>query len=264
MAIDRTKDTWAARKAGQPKTTGSLQPVPGRCGAQLSYTGSGPENPPRYCMQFPARKSVNGRCKRFHAGTAPIGPDATGFKDGRHSKYLVLGPKLLEQFEKSLNDERLLDLKPDVALLDTMLWQAAEGLDGGAGAEQWRAAKDAFQQLQKATTKAAAKAAMERLEAVLTKGDAVATAREETGRLAERRAKVVRTHQQLQVEAEDLVPARKVGVAFTIMAALVREFIPDDARRREFTVRFVGALAPRLRAAGEPAAEVRPDGPAAG
>ena len=36
MAIDRSHDTLAHRRAGGVKTTGSLEPTPGRCQAQLA------------------------------------------------------------------------------------------------------------------------------------------------------------------------------------------------------------------------------------
>lgn len=239
-------DTLAARKAGRPKSTGSLQPIPGRCGAQLTFTGTGPENPPRYCRlrPHPGRR----RCKLLHNGDAATGVDAPGFKNGNASKWALLSPKVLAQFEATLADEQLLDLKPDVALLDVLTWDAAALLGDGGSAAQWKAAQEAFLQLKAAKTKAQVSLAVEKLGVVLKGGADASGAREETSKLAERRAKVVKTYRQLQVEAGDMIPAKRVAVVLGIFAALMREFITDDEQRREFGRRFTGALGQRLRA----------------
>ena len=167
MSIDRTVDTLAARKAGFPKTTGSLQPMPNRCGAQLTFTGTSPANPPRYCMQWPAKGRQ--RCKRNHNGTAAVGADVPSFKTGLYSKYDVLSPRVFAQFQTSLADAQLLDLKPDVALLDTLLWQAAANIGQGASAAQWQAVADFFSALG---------AQMDRLPSAHDGADAVPPVRE--------------------------------------------------------------------------------------
>jgi hypothetical protein len=106
VAIDRTRDTLAARRAGQPKTTGSLAPIPGRCGGQLTFTGTSEANPPRYCVTWPLRGKT--RC-RLHNGQHQLPKDPSG----------ALPPRIVQDYERLLKDEALLTLQKEIA------WQRA-------------------------------------------------------------------------------------------------------------------------------------------
>ena len=105
-------DTLAARRAGRPKSTGSLQPEPGKCGAKLSYTGTGPENPPRYCRQWPAN-GPGTRCKRTHSGGARRGIAHPLWKTGTSSK--AVPKRIAESYQALLQDDQLLSLRKEIA-----------------------------------------------------------------------------------------------------------------------------------------------------
>lgn len=60
----------------------------------------------------------NGRC-RMHGGGALKGLASPSFKDGRFAKDLP--PRLQARFEEAVNDQELLSLRKDAALLDAML-----------------------------------------------------------------------------------------------------------------------------------------------
>lgn len=203
-------------------------------------------DPPRYCTQAPLRGRT--RCK-LHGGRALRGEDAPSYAHGRHSRWARLPPTLLEGFERSLLDERLMDLTPDIALLDAMAWKAATEV-GDATREQFKAALAAYRELDAARTKTAVEQAMRKLGLALTQGHTVTQALEDTSRLFERKAKVVKTYQQMQIDAGDLMPTRRVALLLGLMANLVREFIPDVEQRREFSRRYDGLLSARLRTAG--------------
>lgn len=226
---------------------GSAEPRPNRCGRQLALT-----NPPRYCC---LRKLVGRDACKLHGGRSLRGEDAPGYKDGRTSRWAALPPQLLDRFEQSLADERLLDLQPDIALLDAMVWKACESM-GEATREQFKTALAAYRELQAARTTPTVNAAMAKLGAALTAGHTVTQALEDTSRLIERKAKVVKTHQQMQIDAGDLMPTRRVSLLLGLMANLVREYIPDVEQRREFGRRYAGLLSPRLRPAGDAAGAV--------
>lgn len=113
MAIDRTVDTLAYRLAGGVKTTGSLAPLPGKCGAQLSYTGTGPENPPRYCMQTPKKGRTT--CTRFHGGGIPAGIASPAYKTGAYSRSLPT--RLIERYDAAMDDPQLLSLRAEIGRL---------------------------------------------------------------------------------------------------------------------------------------------------
>ena len=115
MSIDRTKDTWASRKAGFPKTTGSLSPTKGRCSSILTFTGTSPENPFRYCIKWPMRKKT--RCE-IHNGQKEAGLGHPNWINGRTAKNAV-PVRIQENFERLLKGDQLTSLKREIA------WQKA-------------------------------------------------------------------------------------------------------------------------------------------
>lgn len=242
-----------------PKLTGSPQPIPGRCGAQLRGT-AGQDGPgtAKFCKKFPMKGKR--RCERCGGKTPP------GWMSARRNlaatdraSGLHLPAHIVDRFQASLHDEKLLDLTPDIALLDVLTNDAVANVQSGASAERWQKACDAFVVLSKAQTKLQFRTAMATLGATLSAGSRESEAREETARMIERRVKAVKTHRQLQMESEDLIPSRRVGLAMAMVANLVREFITDDQQRTRFAAKFAGLIGPRLRgevvdvSEGEPA-----------
>lgn len=144
-------DTLARRKLGFPKSTGSLAPIPGRCGAKLSFTGTGPENPPRYCKLAPAKGKS--RCPQFHNGNKEQGLSNPQWKNGTTSA--AVPRRIAENYERLLHDDQLLSLRTEIArqrayyqdleqrgedgaVVSEVLLRALETLDGA-----WRAFKAA-------------------------------------------------------------------------------------------------------------------------
>lgn len=62
-----------------------------------------------------------------HGGKTPRGAASPHFKTGRHSRSLP--GRLLATYEVALRDPRLLSLRDDIALIDTMLMETLSQLD---------------------------------------------------------------------------------------------------------------------------------------
>jgi len=174
------------------------------------------------------------------------GVDAPGFKDGRRSKYAYLTPRVYEQFNRHLDDERLLDLRPDIALMEIVKGEAARGLTVGESAAMWARAIEVLGAGVNAGTKRQAVEAIRSTLAMMTGAHAKASAREEVGKTLERRGRLVRTYQTLLVETGDLIPAARVALVLSQISGLVREFLKTDEERTEFGRRFIGVIGPRL------------------
>lgn len=69
---------------------------------------------------------MNGKC-RFHGGRMSIGVASANYIHGRYSKYL---PKnLLERYESSLMDPKLLELMNEISLVDARISQRLEDIN---------------------------------------------------------------------------------------------------------------------------------------
>ena len=100
--------------AGWPvKETGSLAPLQGRCGAKLRFTGTRPDNPPKFCKKWP--RKGRSRCERC-GGNTPIGVEAKSWKHGHYSVVTPLPAELAADYEALLEDEQILSLKREIAL----------------------------------------------------------------------------------------------------------------------------------------------------
>jgi hypothetical protein len=82
----------------------------------------------------------NGRC-RLHGGATPGGAASPHFRHGKRSRYLkLLSGDLRAGFRAALNDEQLLSLREEVALLTARTMQLLERLrteEGAAREATW-------------------------------------------------------------------------------------------------------------------------------
>lgn len=81
----------------------------------------------RFCKNKPLE---NGRCK-FHGGKSPTGLDHPKTTHGRYSKYL---PKeLMEKYKEANEDEELLSLRDETALITARIFELSEKANDAVG-----------------------------------------------------------------------------------------------------------------------------------
>lgn len=76
----------------------------------------------------------NNRC-RLHGGKSPVGIASPQFKTGRHSKYLPVG--IAEKYSLAKEDENLVALSDEIALVDSYLNERLEKLYSGESERMW-------------------------------------------------------------------------------------------------------------------------------
>jgi hypothetical protein len=163
-------------------------------------------------------------------------------------KYAYLSPRVYEQFQRHLEDERLLDLKPDIALMEVLKGEAARGMTVGESEQLWgEAIARLGEALRAEATPDEVLHVVRSTLALMTGAHAKAAARDEVGRTLERRGRLVKTYRTLLVETGDLIPAARVALVLNQISGLVREFLRSDDERAEFSRRFVGLIGPKLR-----------------
>lgn len=88
-----------------------------------------------------SRPMPNGRC-RLHGGKTPGGLNSPNLKHGRHSKYL---PKnLLATYKEALQDQNLLQLHDEIALIDARLAEVLGKVQAGKDLNQWESIQTEF------------------------------------------------------------------------------------------------------------------------
>lgn len=220
------------------KTTGSTEPMPGRCGARLSRT-----NPPRYCMM---RTSDGGRCSQLgHDGGKLIGSANGNFKHGRNSKFLsVLPPRLAKHFDLEGAKKATSSVK-HIALVDARVCEVLENIQDADPTGVVRGAQQSIALLKLSLDDGnidSAKASAEALEAMMTAQMATLTGWDELHRLFDSRVKLSRDYRDWAKLQSERIMLQHLD---SFLAALVGEarLLSDDPQRVSIYVQRVRALA---------------------
>jgi hypothetical protein len=201
----------------------------------------------------------NGRC-RLHGGLTPAGPASVHYKHGRRSRYLkALRGEMKDAYKAALKDERLLEAKDEVALLEARVGELLGQLTTEP-APPWGRVVDALVACEHARARGSDKdggafAALARLirtgadaarsraavwrELRDTIGEKTRTARVEHRRQLESKVAMALAHERcgeftemLLTAAHEVVFAHLAGpAAHDLLLALLqrtRDLIPDD------------------------------------
>lgn len=168
----------------------------------------------------------NGRC-RLHGGKSTGGPLLAG---GRHSKYLP--QRLAPRYAEALQDDCLLSVNAEIALIDTRLGELLQRLDTTETSLSWKLAAKLFRETKSADAAKASLATMQ-LGEVLEKGLADSQAWGEAMALIEQRRKCADTEAKRLAQLDQFITAKQANVLIAALIQLVTENVPDvDARKR--------------------------------
>lgn len=104
-----------------------------RCGAKRRNGES--------CQQWPVKGRT--RC-RLHGGKTLVGPAASDYRTGRHSKYLPA--RMAAKYREAQNDPDLLSLHDEVSLIDARLADLLKRVDTGESGEMWGTLRKEWQE----------------------------------------------------------------------------------------------------------------------
>jgi hypothetical protein len=144
MTATQQKKPWEGYNGDRPpKTSGSLEPMPGRCGAKLKFTGTGAENPARYCKRYPSKILGGDRCIKCGSATKNRGIASARFKDGSNSRYLP--KRMIADYEEAIADPNLISLRSDIAVVRARTNDLLKRVDSGEAGAIWRSLQDTYQ-----------------------------------------------------------------------------------------------------------------------
>lgn len=156
--------------------------------------------PRQYCAGYP----IAGRTRcRFHGGKTLIGADSPSYKGRGLSKSLPT--RLFEQYNRSLNDADVLNMTPEIALLEARLTDLLSKVSDQPGFELWNKVKTAYAKFRSASREAEVRKALFELDRVITAGYIEASTWAEIKSLIEQLRKLKHTEKERRKDAETII-----------------------------------------------------------
>jgi hypothetical protein len=174
----------------------------------------------------------------YHGGKTPVGPAAHNFRTGRHSRWLP--HDWLERYQQAIEDEDLLDLRPEIALVDAQIADVLERMQDDRSMSLWSDLLTAWTQFMAAARSGADPAIQARLanevDRVIGKAGDDIQRRRELNDLIHTRRRMVETAQRVVATSDQMIA---IDVMLAYMAMIVQasknaalEFAPPDVARK--------------------------------
>lgn len=170
---------------------------------------------------------ANGRCRK-HRGGASKGIAAGNFKNGRYSKYLPAG--LQERYQQSVDDPELLNMRHDIALVDTRLSDLLKRSEAGESRTLWqqaRSANDGIRQAMDNENWPAMETHVRELDRLVGEGLTDHDIWHEISDLLDQRRKLVESEQKRLVAMKQLITSEQAMTLIAALAGIVKRHVTD-------------------------------------
>lgn len=170
---------------------------------------------------------TNGRC-RLHGGLTPRGLAHPNTKTGRWSKDLPT--RLAARYQESLQDPELLNLKEDIALIDSRLAEILENLQDGDTRKLWQDLKEAFGRFEKATInedKAEQRLSFLDIKRLIQQGNSVYLSWMEAYGVIDQRRRTVESERKRLVEMQQTISYERAMLLIGALVGVIRRHIDD-------------------------------------
>lgn len=149
---------------------------------------------------------------------------------GRYSKYLPT--RLMERYQTARDDDRLLELRDEIALVDARLADMLGRVDTGESGQLWRKLGECFARFKKAQhikDTNEARAALLELDELISAGVTDTAAWAEVGQLLDQRRRLVESERKRQVELQQMITAERAMLLFTAIGETIKKYVKDRA-----------------------------------
>ena len=171
---------------------------------------------------------ANGKCYR-HGGKSLVGVASATFKHGRYSKVLPFG--LAERFAASMKDPDLLELRAELALVDSRMEALLAQMRTHEGG-RWSDAAAVYQRIRQARRRrrpADAEAALTELGSLLEQGQSDIESWDQVERFLTLRARIVRVESKRLKDLQQMVTIDRVWTLVAALVQSVRNHVNDRA-----------------------------------
>lgn len=183
-------------------------------------------------------KRTGQRCKRgatpgmevcyIHGGKSLRGIASPSFKHGRYSK--AMPSRLLEKFNESQSDPRLLELAEDISLIDARLSDVLVRVDSGESGQLWqklRATHDAMIKAKNEGDMMIMALKLNDLGQLIERGLGDYAAWAEVVRLLDQRRRFVESERKRMVEMQQMITSERAMVLLAVVVDTVRRHVTD-------------------------------------
>ena len=147
---------------------------------------------------------------------------------GRYSKHLP--ERLASRYKEALGSTELLELRADIALLDTRVGELVGSLEGRDTAGAWDRLREALGRFQGARARqdtAGMAAAIESLESIVRGGVGDAVLWREIWGLLEQRRRLVESERKRLVDMQQMISTERTLVLMGAIVGIIREHVTD-------------------------------------
>jgi len=179
----------------------------------------------RHCHRTVKQEGL--RCF-LHGGKSVSGIASPNYKHGRYSKVLPTG--LAERYERSLDDDDILALRDEIALLDTRLADLVNSLDIGTSKDLWKGLRTSYNNLRTALGQqdpASANEAMRALGRAISAGTQERQTWDEVYTLLDARRKLVESEAKRLIQMQQVITAEQAMVLLSRVQQAIIENVTD-------------------------------------
>lgn len=171
---------------------------------------------------------ANGRC-RFHGGLSPAGVASPRFKTGKYSRYVP--ERLLERYSEAQDDELLLELRDEIALVDARLVDLLGRVDTGESGALWRELQQLWKAYRREEHTDKGTDLLMQIGLVIGDGAADYAAWDEVNKQVTRRQKLVESERKRLVELKQVITTEQAMVLIAQLTDIIRRHVTDPAAR---------------------------------
>lgn len=210
-----------------------------RCKAKAKNTGERCKNP-----------AVTGyEVCRFHGAGTPSKGKLGGrpIKTGRYSKHLPT--RLAARYNEAQNDPDLLQLRDEVALLDTRIGELLVSLQDGDTRKLWTDLQDAWSDLEMAQVETdperkriKTNEALGKIGRIVKRGNGIYQSWHEIYGVVDQRRKTVESERKRLVEMHQTITVERLILLMTAIAGIVKSHVDDTRTIRAIEHEIQGLL----------------------
>lgn len=171
---------------------------------------------------------ANGRC-RMHGGLSPAGVASGRFKTGKFSRYLP--ERLLERYQEAQSDATLLELRDEIALVDTRLLDLLQRVDTGESGAIWKKLQQLWKDYRDEEGSDRATDLLLEIGRTIAEGAADYAAWDDVGKQVNQRKALTESQRKREVELQQGITAEKAMILIAQLTEIIRRHVTDPATR---------------------------------